>query len=362
MRHLRIEQYNYYMATADGDPETNENTVPDPEAVSIDRSHKNFDAYMETIKEGAVFKSTGPGIEAVRRRKQSRLGVSRTAFITPLGESREDYYEQKLLLTLPWFCASSPVKDADGTAERKFIWQPPPPELLFDVSLPTKELRLTDRPKVLFEHLCQSYEKEICSHSDLICACCEATTSVCKSCCHAVGFHTCENKPDKLRWRKQSLFGGKLDCERCLWNLHRSCLSSRLFRRHASEQQKALPVTSVFFPSSGKRVPTDVIRDKAREFEGNHLLTEEQTKKMITAIEQERNIERVSNSEAQVGEASASSSGDLEEKLRKMLKEREDNMKAGEGVTCQYRVYREIIDSIEKGIPLRMLVQAMSHK
>ena len=109
-------------------------------------------------------------------------------------------------------------------------------------------------------------------------------------------------------------------------------------------------------------MPTDVIRDKAREFEGNHLLTEEQTKKMITAIEQERNIERVSNSEAQVGEASASSSGDLEEKLRKMLKEREDNMKAGEGVTCQYRVYREIIDSIEKGIPLRMLVQAMSHK
>ncbi len=329
LRHLRIEQVCYYTAAAaDAEQETHENTVPEPETSAVDRTHKNYDAFMETVKEGTVFKSSGPGLESVRRRKQSRLGVSRTGFIAPLGESREEYYEQKLLLTLPWFCSTCPVKNADGDAEWRFVWEPPASACVGDETLPRKELLLTDKAKVSFEHLCQSYEQEICSKTDIICGCCEAETSVCKSCRHSVGFHTCEKDPE-LKWRKQSLFGGRLDCERCLWNLHR------------------------------KRVPIDVIRNKAREFSGRDLLTEAQVLKMITAIEQERNIERVSNSDVQVGEALEVSSGDLEEKLWDMLQERVANMKAGDGVTCQYRVYQEIIEHLEKNIPLRLLIQAM---
>jgi hypothetical protein len=283
---------------------------------------------METVKEGTVFKSNGPGLESSRRRKQTRLGISRTAFIAPLGESREEYYEQKLLLTLPWFCSSSPKKNTDGDAEWKFIWEPPSNVCINGDSLPRKELVLTDRSKVSFEHLCQSYEQEICSKTDIICGCCEAENSVCPSCRHAVGFHNCQNNPERLKWRKQSLFGGRLDCERCLYNLHR------------------------------KRVPIQVIRDKAREFKEWNLLTEAQVIKMIAAIEQERNIERVSNTEVQIGESLAASSSDnLEEKLRDMLQERVANMKAGDGITCQYRVYQEVIENIEKNIPLRLLIQ-----
>ena len=268
---------------------------------------------METVEEGTLFKSNGPGLESARRRKQSRLGISRTAFITPMGESREVYYEQKLLLTLPWFCSTSPVKNADGDTEWKFIWEPPSNACVPGESLPRKELVLTDKSEVAFEHLCQSYEQEICSKTDIICGCCEATeNSVCKSCRHAVGFHTCQNNPDCLKWRKQSLFGGRLDCERCLWNLHR------------------------------KRVPIDVIREKAFEFKERDLLDEALVNKMITAIEQERNIEKISNTDVQNGEASASSSSDnLEEQLWNMLRERVANMKAGDGVTCQHRVYTD---------------------
>ena len=313
MRHLRIEQMSYYTAAAgDREHETEENTVADPEDSTIDRNHKNYDAYMETVAEGTVFKSNFPGLESMRRRKQTCLGISRTAFITPLGESREDYYQTKLLLTLPWFCTGAACKNPDGDAVWKFIWEPPD-ACMPGESLPRKELVLTDKMKVSFEHLCQSYEEEICSKTEVVCGCCAADeNSVCKSCRHAVGFHTCQNNPDRLRWRRQSLFGGRFDCERCLWNLHR------------------------------KRVPIDVIRGKAREFKGRDLLTEGQVEKMIAAIEQERNIERVSNTDVQVGDSSTSSSPEnLEEKLRNMLEERVGNMKAGDGVTCQYRVYTD---------------------
>ncbi len=224
LRGLRIEQTNYYLATADGDPETAENTVPEPEDVEVDRSHKNYDAYMETIPEGTVFHSTCPDIESVRRRKQSRLGVNRTAFITPIGESREEHYEQQLLLTLPWFCESAPEKDADGVTHWTFVWEPPMEAR--SERLQRKELKLTDKTHVSFEHICKTFEDEICSKQSVVCDCCQPTTSLCKSCRFAVGFHRCEKKPGELRWRKHSLFGGSLDAERCLWNLHRLCLSS----------------------------------------------------------------------------------------------------------------------------------------
>ncbi len=106
-------------------------------------------------------------------------------------------------------------------------------------------------------------------------------------------------------------------------------------------------------------MPLDVIRTKAGEFVGQGLLSEEESKKMIHAIEQERHVERISNSDAQA-DATASSSGDQADDLWKTLAEREENMKtgSGEGVPDQFRVYREIIESIQNGTPLRLFIQA----
>ena len=90
-----------------------------------------------------------------RRRHQSRLAVSRTATLDPIGATRETVYQNKLLLGLSWYCAAPPARrlSADGAVlvDWTLKWSPPP-EL--DGQLRPKEMVLGPEEAVSFETVC----------------------------------------------------------------------------------------------------------------------------------------------------------------------------------------------------------------
>ena len=193
----------------------------------------------------------------------------------------------------------------------------------------------TEGANVSFEERCRHLEDELCKNAHgLICECCLGETKVCASCTHAVGFHRCDHVGGgQFRWRRGSLHGGKLDVERCLWNLHR------------------------------KRVPTQKIREKANDFVDEKLISEDEANRIIAVVEAERHLERVANAGA---EAAATEVASLTRKLDEaqlvdLLRKREANMRAGGaggGVPDQYRVYQGIVGAIDRREYLRMMVQA----
>ena len=149
-----------------------------------------------------------------------------------------------------------------------------PPAKLNGARLTTIELTIeAEGSSISFEERCRRLEDELCKTShDLICNCCMGETSVCASCTHAIGFHRCEHiGGDQLRWRRGSLHGGKLDVERCLWNLHR------------------------------KRVPTQKIREKAGEFVKEARIKTDEARRILDVIEAERRLDRVANAAAEGG-------------------------------------------------------------
>ena len=235
---------------------------------------------------------------------------------------------------LPWFCSEGPTREEDERAWR-FYWSPPPPDKLGGAVLP--EIQLTvdvDGSSVCYEERCRHLEDELCKTAHgLVCQCCLCESSVCASCVHAIGLHHCEHAPGALRWRKGSLHGGKLDVERCLWNLHR------------------------------KAVPMQKIEGKAQEFVSEELITMVDAERIIAVITAERHLDRVANADA---EEAASEVSSLTHKLNQaqlveLLRKREVNMRsggAGGGVPDQHRVYCDIIGAIERGEYLRMMVQA----
>ena len=155
---------------------------------------------------GQRFMSDFDGTEGVRRRQQTRLAVSRNAWIEPLGAQREPYYEQRLLLTLAWV-AEKPVEHEDGV-EWHFTWaKPAPTELRGGVVLPDWDIYL-GRHQIPFEEKCKEID-DCLSHwrYGLVCNCCAGQFDggkQCKACEFAVGFHRCAHNPDFLLWRKSS--------------------------------------------------------------------------------------------------------------------------------------------------------------
>jgi RecG-like helicase len=93
-------------------------------------------------------------------------------------------------------------------------------------------------------------------------------------------------------------------------------------------------------------------------------LTEDEANKILRIIEEERNLQRLTNTDLAEEPTAASSAvnGRLNEaQLASLLAEREANMRAGlagDGVTDQFRVYRDIVSAIAEGRYLRMMIQA----
>lgn len=116
LRHLRLEQFHRYFALVGAAEGPAEDDTPDlpgedykaPEA----RHHRHFDDKVDAMPAGTklhsnvharqcVAGSCTCGLKAVRRRNDSRLGVARCATFELMGDQREKFYEQRLLLTLP---------------------------------------------------------------------------------------------------------------------------------------------------------------------------------------------------------------------------------------------------------------------
>ena len=336
LRHMRIEQFNRYFAMTEENVNapTLEDTCCD-EGLIPQPDHKNYDAWSETVPEAKRFNASMKHVEGVRRRNSSRLAVSRTGMIEPLTATREKFYEQRLLLGLPWYCDSPPSSRLAGDGrvlvDWTFVWQPPP-----ETDLDPKVLVLGPEQGVSFETLCSELEKEFCRRShDLVCECCllETDGQKCKSCMHCIGFHRCLKDEANLRWRKGTLHGGDLDVQRVLYNLHR------------------------------KRVPTEVLREKAKEYVETNLLSRDKAENMMRVIEQERDSLRTVN-EVGSDEERPELGGDVSRRLSmaemaKELEKREELMKKGSSdVTDQWRVYTHIINSLRLGSPLRLMVQA----
>ena len=249
LRHLRIEQFNRYLSmageTGESAPMTLEDTISDGDEAPVDTSHRNFDQIMEDTSAGTHFNAAFKLVPGCKRRQQSRLGVSRVPFIEPIGDSREDFYENKLCLGLSWFCGDLPevVKDAEGRNHTvyTFQWNPPKDDDMGGVQLDCELLKLGKDP-VSFEVICNRLECKFAQHElGLVCWCCaaEITNGPCPACRHSTGFHKCQNERNHQRhqflWRKGTLFAGSLDCQRVLFNLHRWRFFLALFPNKGGE-------------------------------------------------------------------------------------------------------------------------------
>ena len=116
----------------------------DEEPAPPDLSHRNYDELMEATPQGAHFLANFKHVPGVRRRRQSSLGVSRVPFIEPIGNSREDFFEAKLVLGLPWYCPTLPevVHREDGSKCTEYSFRCDAPEQLGGQQLDPLVLKL----------------------------------------------------------------------------------------------------------------------------------------------------------------------------------------------------------------------------
>jgi hypothetical protein len=242
---------------------------------------------------------------------------------------------KKLFLGLPWRCAP-PVSLADGTLEWTFSWVVPVPDGQPAPSLVPGELKLVgEKSAVSFETLSAEIERYIGSEPGLICECCalEHEAGRCAACMYAVGFHTCQ-KNNKLKWKKGTLYGGVMDFQRVLFNLHR------------------------------RGVPTERLKEKADEYVLNGDLSLDMGKAIIATIESERGKQRLVNGAA--GADDDADNGRISDKLtladmQAELDKRVELMRAGaagDGITDQARVFDYIVSQLEGRGFLRLMVQA----
>ena len=59
------------------------------------RDHRHYDEFMENEPVGKRYLARMTGVPSARRRHHARLGVSRVAFLEPIGASRESHYQQR---------------------------------------------------------------------------------------------------------------------------------------------------------------------------------------------------------------------------------------------------------------------------
>ena len=342
LRHLRVEQFNRYLTSCDSDnakaSQTAEDTIEDlPEdAPPTETHHRNHDEFMESTAPGKHFPSTAQHIPGCRRRIGSRLGVSRVPMIEPIGQSREMFYEAKLLLALPWFCEELPQKMADGSDAEWTLRCILPVDALEPITF-----RVGGQESVSFEVMCDQLETRFCAAElNLVCRCCteELAGSPCKSCMHATGFHRCCNpragdNNSKFRWRKGTLFAGSLDIQRVLYNLHR------------------------------KMLPRMALEEKAEEYVKAGFIDQRTAQRVLKCIEMERGTTtHLNDGPGDGAEDTLEANGKLGPvALEALLQSRVEMMKAGaggSGITDQYRVYQHIVQSLEAGEYLRLMVQA----
>ena len=245
------------------------------------------------------------------------------------------FYEAKSLLALPWYCEELPKAIAEEAGKGESEWT-------FRCKLPVVTLeplafKVGGGKNVSFEVMCDQLETRFCAAElNIVCRCCteEIPGSPCKSCMHATAFHRCCNPhagdDHKFRWRKGSLFAGTLDIQRVLYNLYR------------------------------KMLPKHALEERANEYVKEGLIDQRTAHRVLKCIEMERGTETHLNDGGEEAQDAAEANAKLSpEALDKLLKSRIEMMKAGSsGITDQFRVYQHIVQCLETGEYLRLMVQA----
>ena len=121
LRHLRPAQFfRYFYHYTDGSTSkskkvpTDENTLneADEGAIEDDACHRNYDLVSSRVGVGELVKcATGLRVQVPRakRRHNRDFCVVRSSFLEPCGKDRDAFYEQRLLLGLPWHCRKKPL-------------------------------------------------------------------------------------------------------------------------------------------------------------------------------------------------------------------------------------------------------------
>ena len=358
--HLRIEQYNRYLVVADnievdvsrdggGIGHDEDDAEEDETSRFVEVDHRHYDKFMEAQPQGKRYPARWKSLPSTKRRLNSRLGVARAQIFEPIGQSRETFYQQKLVFGLAWFSDSAPQLVQTGGAKPALNWvvKWARPASLSAYDLPNIALTISSAGSDFsYEERCHHYENLFSSSAlNLVCRCCdgEIGQGACDGCRYAVGFHVCrESGVAQHRWRRTTLFGGELDVQRCIFNLHR------------------------------RQFPIDVIRSKAQEYIDAGLVAEQCAQMMVRTIEAERGGESVVN-EHRLGLDGEGVGGGEDEndrpvatklnarQLGELLEKREQQMRQGgpDGeVTDQCRVYNEIVHALPSERRLRMMVQA----
>ena len=84
----------YFCFAGDCNEAILEDTLEDDEGdavlANVDKTHQNYDPPTELVAAGSTYPSA-KDVPTARRRKQAQLGVTRSPFIEPIGELRENH-------------------------------------------------------------------------------------------------------------------------------------------------------------------------------------------------------------------------------------------------------------------------------
>jgi hypothetical protein len=197
LHHLRIRQYIRYFA-ADQEEEAAQDELDDAGAAShaatvADPPHgRYFDAWAFAQTAGTKCKSTVMGCSVVRRHT-FRLGIGRTFHPEPVGSSRDDFYQLRLLECFPWrvvrwgekaWTLVADLPDGLAVASSSQFGA-----ATFTASASQLRLTVSRERRPLFEDVCAGLENFLLPAA---CACCAGDSgSMCARCSLAVGIHTC---------------------------------------------------------------------------------------------------------------------------------------------------------------------------
>ena len=121
LRHLRPAQFfRYFYHHTDGSTSkpkkvpTGENTLDEADegAIEDDACHRNYDLLSSRVGFGEMVDCAADlrvQVPKVKRRRNRDFCIVRSSFLEPCGKDRDAFYEQRLLLGLPWHCHKKPL-------------------------------------------------------------------------------------------------------------------------------------------------------------------------------------------------------------------------------------------------------------
>ena len=184
--HLRIEQFNRYLLVSsdriDNDRyigcgiEPEEGDVEDSPDRLVETDHRHYDAFMGTQPPGKTYASRWKGVDTAKRRAHSRLGVAKTQHLEPIGRTRERFYQQRLVLGLPWYADSAPLLVETGNTKHvSWLLKFKRPWTLAAYDLPEIILEMsTAGSSFSYEERAHHYENIFSSSTlNVSCRCCD---------------------------------------------------------------------------------------------------------------------------------------------------------------------------------------------